>query len=116
MDIIDDLEKNIHLFVKSPGKNLTRHRSLPFKDCIKLTKLGMAEVMRMFGLQIKGLAYMAAVTIKSNLSSLVKTERLTIDGDTADWLVIRVRTNGHTDKYCFRQLIDGIWISKIISE
>ena len=36
MDIIDDLEKNIHLFVKSPGKNLTRHRSLPFKDCIKL--------------------------------------------------------------------------------
>ena len=96
--------------------NTIANYSVDQQVAIVLTKLGMAEVMRIFGLQIKGLAYMAAVTIKSNLSSLVKTERLTIDGDTADWLVIRVRTNGHTDKYCFRQLIDGTWIGKIISE
>ena len=36
MNIIDDMELNIHQFVRSPGKDLTRHRSFPFKECIKL--------------------------------------------------------------------------------
>lgn len=83
---------------------------------IVLTKLGMGDVLRVIGLRIKDIANKAAESIKSNLSSLVKTERLTIDGETADWLVINVRTNGNLNKYCFQQLIDGIWISKVISE
>jgi len=83
---------------------------------IVLTKLGMAEVLRVFGLRLKDIANKAADTIKSDLSSLVKTERLTIDGETADWQVIRVCTNGRIDMYCFHMLIDGIWIGKVISE
>lgn len=81
-----------------------------------LTKLGMSDVLRVLGLRIKDIVNKAAESIKSNLTSLVKTERLTIDGETADWLVINVRTNGNLNKYCFHQMIDGIWICKVISE
>ena len=83
---------------------------------IVLTKLGMEGVLRVCGLRLKDIAKKAAESIKSDLSSLVKTERLTIDGETADWQVIRVCTNGKIDMYCFRMLIDGTWISKVISE
>ena len=76
----------------------------------------MEGVLRVCGLRLKDIAKKAAESIKSDLSSLVKTERLTIDGETADWLVIRVCTNGKIDMYCFRMLIDGIWICKVISE
>ena len=34
--VIDDLEKHIDQFVRSPGRDFTRHRSCSFKDCIKL--------------------------------------------------------------------------------
>jgi len=34
--VLDNLEQNVHQFVKSPGRDFTRHRDFPFKDCIKL--------------------------------------------------------------------------------
>ena len=83
---------------------------------IILTKVGLIDALTSSNIRIKDLAVKAADGITSDLSSLLVEETLTIDGEEHVWKVITLIENGKTVKYCFRQLEDGTWIYKKISE
>ncbi len=83
---------------------------------IILTKVGLIDALTSSNIRIKDLAVKAADGITSDLSNLLVEETLTIDGEEHVWKVITLIENGKTVKYCFRQLEDGTWIYKKISE
>lgn len=83
---------------------------------IILTKVGLIDALTSSTIRIKDLAVKATDGITSDLSSLLVEETLTIDGEEHVWKVITLIENGKTVKYCFRQLEDGTWIYRKISE